>query len=156
MIDILIVIAMTVVMLTSWDKQPNDKPRCGGPGERGQGERMRDELEARVHITHDLRWHISWTGWKENPDNDTLVGQWLAWDMRDRRYFYASVPGGEGEYQRGECFSIDPEGKPGQFRITHKTPLGSALDAYQKGYERLLKVLEDHGVDTSKVYEERL
>jgi hypothetical protein len=109
-----------------------------------------------------LRWHISWTGWKgsatnwSGPKDDTLVGQWLAWDRRDSRYYYASVPGGEGEYRRGECFDINPEGKPEQVRITRSTPLGTALEMYERGYQRLLKALEAHGVDTRAVYEEKL
>jgi len=112
-------------------------------------------------ITHDLRWHIHWTGWKENHNlkdgalvDDTLVSQWLAWDRRDKRYFYASVPGGAGEYKKGDVFDIRPG--VNQVLITRDTLLGTALDMYEEGYQRLLKVLEDIGVDTHAVYKERL
>ena len=105
-------------------------------------------------ITHDLRWDIHWTGWKGSTLDDALVGQWLAWDRRDERYFYASVPGGQGEYKKGDAFDIQPG--VNQVRITRDTPLGTALDMYEKGYQRLLKVLEDQGVDTRAVYEEKL
>ncbi|SRR6266516_5163854 len=111
-------------------------------------------------ISHDLRWHIHWTGWKGNCDrdghtlDDTLVGQWLAWDRKEKRYFYASVPGGQGEYKRGDNFDIEP--KTGQTRIARLTPLGTALDMYEEGYQRLLKALENTGVDMRTVYEEKL
>jgi hypothetical protein len=72
-------------------------------------------VECECFLYHD--WEVHWTGWKRSYDTAVLVGQWLAWPhpkyrpfaFDKGRYFYASTPGNQGEYQKGECFDITPQ-----------------------------------------------
>lgn len=77
----------------------------------------------------------------------TITGQWLAlnWikdlydpDFKDTRYLYASVPGGEGEYHKGECFDIDPHGK----LLTYFSDPEELEEAKWEGLERLRAVID--------------
>lgn len=86
-------------------------------------------------------WDIQWTGWKANPADDTLVGQWIAW--KGNKAFYASAPGGDGPYRKYEVFQIAPVGK--QVLITSTTPLGVAEYWKNEAFDRLFKLLNEEG-----------
>lgn len=82
---------------------------------------------------------IQWTGWI--PDGDISVGQWLAGatHIHPIRTFYASYPGGEGEFRKGDHFDIS-------LRDGQDPPVwGSHSDQHhgvKEAFQRLIKLLD--------------
>ena len=83
--------------------------------------------------TDDLE-HINCS---ENELKGRIVGQWLAHkgDPPNTRFAYASVPGTEGEYERGAWFDIKV--KDGQLAYTPDTAQEILELAREDGYKRL-------------------
>lgn len=54
-------------------------------------------------------YRVWWTGWKDSRDTPRIVGQWLGYPLghdENLPFLYSSVPGGHGEYVKGQSFDI--------------------------------------------------
>lgn len=94
-------------------------------------------------------WRIKWTGFKMStpPDRSTrLVGQWVAYpvnDSIDQRYFYASSPGQQGIYNKGDFFSIEggEAVEEDDFALPQDQLYGKAGRLRQDALNRLFKLM---------------
>lgn len=72
--------------------------------------------QATAPAVHWRGFRLRWTGWKAShngpPDfdltNGPFVGQWCA-TRSNGPYFYSSVPGAVGRYEKGGLFDIEPQ-----------------------------------------------
>lgn len=59
---------------------------------------------------HFLGYHLTWTGWKRATGCNLVAAQWVAYPInkedKSLPNFYASVPGAEGTFQKGDTFDL--------------------------------------------------
>jgi hypothetical protein len=102
---------------------------------------IKDEMKYKGFI-------LLWTGWKEVPNQDILVGQWVSnlsgigARLEDGGLFSASYPGAEGKYFPGQFFDTS-------FKET-QTPVMRLHTEEQKeefrleALQRIMKVIDDY------------
>jgi hypothetical protein len=108
-----------------------------------------------IHETY-RGYKIYWTGFKEHVDitrenfpriGDSLIGQWIGIMVdaagKAQHNLYVSVPGKEGEFQRGASFDVDPQ--PGQVEITDSTHLNIKIQECLKGLTRMHVLIDQIG-----------
>lgn len=103
----------------------------------------------------DRGWLFEFRGWLDYPDRDGSVGQFLCatMDQVPVRTFYASYPGGEGEFQKGDYFDIDiRDGQTPPAWMEHRGPDRSPFrNGIKDAFDRLIGVLDkEFGHETEK------
>ena len=93
----------------------------------------------------NAQYEVVWTGWKPDGYSGEYVGQWMAMslDYPSRLNCYASYPGSEGTYNRGDFFDIGL--RLGQDLIGLQTTEDEKVRACQETLARLMDVVHSQG-----------
>lgn len=91
--------------------------------------------------------HLFWTGWKGAENTDVLVSQWCGYEKGNKRdpnqrLFYASYPGSEGPYFRGEIFDISV--KEGQIAPTQRISKAELEKFSIETLQRLMRLIDEN------------
>lgn len=89
---------------------------------------------------------LFWMGWQPIQNGTRVLGKWLALTPDKSRRAYAATPGGEGFYELGDKFDIEPRPEqiafplfPGLLAGTHSPESESAMNAC---LERLIALID--------------
>lgn len=84
---------------------------------------------------------LIWTGWKHLPNQDSSVGQWIAYGPNGHN-FYASYPGDAGQFYPGQIFDIHVHGEQEQNLVVWGTPSEKKKEYMLEALQRLMALID--------------
>lgn len=118
------------------------RPRSGVAGEtrRLLKERLWEEKPREVQMAYK-GFTLRWSGWIGDINRPRYCGHWVGVDKETDMLVYASYPGKEGQFVRGDAFDITQVSP--QIEITLETPEATKNYAQYECLDRLHRVIDD-------------